>query len=239
MALPLIDIAPVRDPRPLQHAWHELPQFALVMFVSANAVRAVLAARARRSAAWPAQVLAGSTGPGTSTALRQAGVPRAGARRAGAGAVSSIPRRCGSGCARATGAAARVLVVRGDGGRDWLAERLRDAGRARSTSSPPTSAALPRLDAPAQALLDAALAAPQQHLWLFSSSEAVGQPGRCWRRGADWSRAAALATHPRIAARARQLGLRRGSTPAAADAGGGGRAVAYNRCHRDTNPPPS
>ena len=42
---------------------------------------------------------------------------------------SSIPKRCGRGCAAATGAAPRVLVVRGDGGRDWLAERC--ATRAR------------------------------------------------------------------------------------------------------------
>ncbi|MDO8418469.1 MAG: uroporphyrinogen-III synthase, partial [Rubrivivax sp.] len=43
-ALPLIDIAPLDDPAPLLRAWQGLEAYALVMFVSANAVQHFLAA---------------------------------------------------------------------------------------------------------------------------------------------------------------------------------------------------
>ena len=45
VALPLIDICPVADVQPLRQAWAELPEQALVMFVSANAVQALMAQR--------------------------------------------------------------------------------------------------------------------------------------------------------------------------------------------------
>ena len=72
-ALPLIDIAPAPDLAPVQAAWRALDALALVMFVSANAVEHFFAARPA-GAKWPAALLAGSTGPGTSAALRAAGV---------------------------------------------------------------------------------------------------------------------------------------------------------------------
>ena len=74
VALPLIDIAPAADPLAVRQAWDRLPACALAMFVSANAVLHFMRLRPAQ-AAWPAGVLAGSTGPGTSAALREAGVP--------------------------------------------------------------------------------------------------------------------------------------------------------------------
>ena len=59
-----------------------------------------------------------------------------------------------------------------------------------------------------QRLLDAALARPGEHLWLFSSSEALGHLAAAAPR-ADWRGAAAIATHPRIAASARAVGIGR------------------------------
>ncbi len=116
-------------PAAAAQAWQELPSLALVMFVSANAVQHFMRQRPP-AVAWPAQLLAGSTGPGTSAALREAGVPRVGAGRA-AGRRSSTPRRCGQQLRARDWQGRRVLVVRGEGGRDWLAEQLRPGRRQR------------------------------------------------------------------------------------------------------------
>ena len=107
-------------------------------------------------------------------------------------------------------AGAEVLVVRGDGGREWLADTLREHG-ARVHNLVAYRRVAPVLDASARELMRAALAEPHAWLWFFSSSEAIdhlealaGVPA-----GAGWSRVAALATHPRIADRARALGCAR------------------------------
>ena len=50
--------------------------------------------------------------------------------------------------------------------------------------------------------------APESHLWLFSSSEAVANL-QALAPAADWSRSAALASHPRIAQAARAAGFGR------------------------------
>jgi uroporphyrinogen-III synthase len=72
LALPLIDIAPPLDKRPLQDAWSRIETFRAAMFVSANAVRHFFAEApngvALRPRAW-------ATGPGTADALRAAALP--------------------------------------------------------------------------------------------------------------------------------------------------------------------
>src|SRR6476661_3658676 len=73
LTLPLIEIAPVADERPLQDAWAALPGYQAAMFVSANAV--VHFQSARRAASWPEGTQAWATGPGTAAALRDAQVP--------------------------------------------------------------------------------------------------------------------------------------------------------------------
>ena len=109
-------------------------------------------------------------------------------------------------------AGARALVVRGEGGRDWLADTLRQHGAAvHFVEAYRRTAPVP--DAAARALLAAALAAPGEHVWLLSSSEAIGQLALL-APGADWSGARALATHPRIAKTAAGQGFSRVSTVA-------------------------
>lgn len=66
----------------------------------------------------------------------------------------------------------------------------------------------PQLSAEEQLLLQEALARPAEHRWLFSSSEAVGQL-RLLAPGASWRASTALASHPRIAQAARDLGFGR------------------------------
>jgi len=204
LALPLIEIRPVADARPLQQAWASIGELSLLMFVSANAVQAFMAQRPA-GYAWPARMLAGSTGPGTSAALREAGVPAAAlVEPAGADFDSEalwLQLRARDWAGR------RVLVVRGEQGRDWLAEQLDRAG-ATVAFLAAYERHVPCWRAEERALLGQALGSPARWLWLFSSSEAVANLGRL-APGADWSQAAAMASHPRIEAAARRLGFGR------------------------------
>ncbi|HSM23186.1 MAG TPA: uroporphyrinogen-III synthase [Rubrivivax sp.] len=205
-ALPLIEIAALDDPAPVRQAWLGLSDRALVMFVSANAVMHFFAA-APPGAGWPAGVLAGSTGPGTAAALRAAGVPAALLVDPADEAQKFDSEALWARLAGQEWAGRSVLVVRGEEGRDWLAETLRERGAAvdfvaASRRRPPA------LSAEEQALLQQSLANPAGRLWLFSSSEAVGHL-RTLAPAADWSHSAALASHPRIAQAARMAGFGR------------------------------
>jgi uroporphyrinogen-III synthase len=201
-ALPLIDIVPAADTTALAEAWVALPAQALVVFVSPNAAACFFAARPATQP-WPASVLAASPGPGTTQALRALGVqaivePAADAAQFDSEALwQQLSGRDWAG--------QPVLVVRGAGGRDWLAERLRERGAVLSFVAAYDRVA-PRLAPSQQALLDEALQQPAQHLWFFSSSEAITHLAALAPQ-ADWARASAIATHPRIAETARSLGL--------------------------------
>ncbi len=203
-ALPLIDIAAPADPGAVQRAWQELPACALAMFVSANAVHHFMRLRPAQ-AAWPAHLLAGSTGPGTSAALRAAGVPPqllvepAGEVYDSEALWQQLRTRDWAG--------QRVLVVRGEGGRDWFAAQMGAAGAAVQFVAA-YERRPPALDAAACALLDAALAQPQRHCWLISSSQAAAHLAQL-APATDWSAAAALAPHARIVAALQALGFGR------------------------------
>ena len=209
-ALPLIAIAPPADPAPVHAAWASLARHALVMFVSANAVEQFFALRPP-GASWPAQTLAGSTGPGTSAALRAAGVPAdalaqpaAGDRAESESLWSVLQGRDWRG--------KQVLIVRGEEGRDWLAERLRGAG-AEVNFVAAYRREVPDPGESGRALMRAAHQRPADHVWLFSSSEAVGHLASLMESSGaiapSWRPARALATHPRIAEAAREAGFGR------------------------------
>jgi uroporphyrinogen-III synthase len=204
VALPLICIAPAADAVAVREAWAALPAVRLVVFVSPNAAEQFMAARPS-AMAWPAGVRAGSTGPGTTQALLRRDVPAAQIIEP-TDAAQFDSEALWQQLATADWRDAKVLIVRGDGGREWLAETLRRRGAQVSMLAAYRRSA-PQLDAPAQALLQAALAAPRDHLWLFSSSEAIANLSALAGPSADWSQARALVSHPRIAARAQQLGL--------------------------------
>ncbi len=203
-ALPLIGIAPPADPLPLRAAWGGLAAMALVVFVSPNAVQHFFAERPA-PLAWPAGTLAASTGPGTTAALRAAGLAGAQIVEPAADAPSFDSEALWARLREQPWAGRQVLVVRGEDGRDWLAGTLTERGAtvhfvAAYRRLPP------QLSAAGRALLHAALAAPQAHLWLFSSSEALGHLHRL-QPGADWSASLAAASHPRIAQTARDAGF--------------------------------
>ncbi len=202
-ALPLIDIEPVADPKPVREAWRRLPSTSLVMFVSANAVQHFFAHQPD-DMAWPLPVLAASTGPGTTSALQRAGLR-------GAMVVEPLP---GTGYdsealwARLSGRnwnGARVILVRGEDGREWLGDQFRAAG-AEVTSVTAYRRQAPVPNPAAKALLADAMADPGRYVWFFTSSEAVGHLLEL-APGARWEGSRALASHLRIAQAARSAGF--------------------------------
>lgn len=202
-ALPLIDIAPAPDVAAVRQAWMQLPALSFVMFVSANAVEQFFALRPP-GGAWPPGLGAGSTGQGTSAALRSCGVPQALIAQPAPGEPSESEALWRQ-IAQQPWQGKRVLVVRGEDGRNWLAQQWQQAGAAVAFLVA-YQRRLPVLAAVQAALLAQALADPQHHAWLFSSSEAVAHLQQL-APGADWSASRAVATHARIAQAARAAGF--------------------------------
>jgi uroporphyrinogen-III synthase len=210
VALPLIGIAPVTDPSALLAAWRGLAQRDLVVFVSPNAAEQFFALRPH-GVTWPAGPRAGSPGPGTTRVLVGLGVPASAIVEPADDAAQFDSESLWARLRTQDWQGRRVLIVRGDGGRDWLAQTLQAAG-AQVEHVAAYRRLAPALDSDHAALLRAALERPEAHLWFFSSSEAIDNLAAAplvSDAPTDWARARALATHPRIAARARQLGFAR------------------------------
>ena len=215
LALPLMEIAPAPDTAAVTHAWHHLAEARLVMFVSANAVEHFFALRPPQAAwamgshaGWPQGTQAASPGPGTTRALREAGVPLSQIVEPSPDSPQFDSEALWQRLREQDWQDAVVHVVRGDGGRDWLADTLREHG-ARVGCVSAYRRIAPRWDASSQALLAAALSRPADHLWFFSSSEAIdhllshlGRSAAALPGGAR-----ALTTHPRIAQRAQAAGF--------------------------------
>lgn len=212
-ALPLIEIHPAADPRPVQAAWQRLGDYAAVMFVSSNAVahffeqKPDLAGMVR--SLFAIETRAWSIGPGTSRALVGAGLSPQQIDAPADDAPQFDSEALWARVAAQVRPGQRVLIVRGSdasgqgAGRDWLAERLAGAG-----VQVDRLAAYRRLSpvlAPEQRAL-ALGAAVDGSVWLFSSSEAIANL-QAQLPAQDWGRARAVATHPRIAAAARRAGF--------------------------------
>jgi uroporphyrinogen-III synthase len=222
-ALPLIDILPAPEPALVEAAFARIGRAAadavsradddarpLLVFVSPNAVAGFFAAaRGGRagaaSASWPPGARAAATGPGTVAALRAAGVPEEAIVAPPPTAAQFDSEALWQGISTLAWPGRPVLIVRGNGGRDWLADRLREAG-ARVEFVQAYARAAPVLDADERALLESALAEPACWTWMFSSSEAIDHL-HSLAPAADWRQGRALASHPRIAERARALGF--------------------------------
>lgn len=203
-ALPLIGIFPPRQSAPVAAAWATLSAQRLVMFVSPNAAEQFFTLRPA-GVTWPPATLAGSPGPGTSRVLRSLGVPEACIVEPRADAAQFDSESLWERLRERDWSGAAVLIVRGESGRDWLAERLREAGaRVGFVTAYERAAAV--LDGAQREHLREALAAPEGHTWMFSSSESIDHL-MAVAPDADWRVARALATHPRIAQRAREAGF--------------------------------
>jgi len=207
-ALPLIAIEPMADTAALREAWHLLPQRDLAMFVSPNAVAGFFASRpAARQ--WPRGLRAAATGPGTVEALVAAGVPEAQcvAPRAAPFDSSALWAELQNEDWRGRNA----LIVRGDGGRDEFAQTLRAAG-AKVAFAQAYQRRAPQWSDDERALALAAISAPNEHVWLLSSAEAIDHLlaiVTLLLPGTEWRQSIAIASHPRIAQRARRAGFGR------------------------------
>ncbi|PVX82402.1 uroporphyrinogen III methyltransferase/synthase [Paraburkholderia unamae] len=228
---PLIAIAPVTDEAPLRAALGALERYALVVFVSPNAVDRAFACYASVSSIWPPALPVAVVGPASVAALERHGVAAPDHRvLSPSNAGEEDPARFDSESLYAAlektfGAEAftgkRVLIVRGDGGREWLAERLREAGAEvetvaayrRIVPEPPIAAWTQ-----VHALLEGA-----PHAWLVTSSEGVRNLDELAREHltageiVELRHAPLVAPHPRIAETARSMGFDRITVSGAGD----------------------
>ncbi len=128
---PLLEISPVADPKPLRTLVARLPEFNLAIFISPNAVRygmaAILAAGASLSPDPSPQgrgeLKIATVGQGSAKALRDLGVDKiiAPQERFDSEALLALPEL-------QQVAGWRVVIFRGDGGRELLGESLKARG---------------------------------------------------------------------------------------------------------------
>jgi uroporphyrinogen-III synthase len=196
VVFPAIAILPPLDPEPLARAHTALPNYDIAIFVSANAVE-YGAPDWRR---WPDRIAAFAPGPGTAEALAAAGIaavhiPATTYDSEGLLAMDPLSEVNGK----------RIVIFRGDGGRELLGDTLRARGalvddvacyrRARPESGS---------DGLAEAFREARI-----HAVTITSSEGLDN---LWTISdaatrAAWRTLPTFAPHPRIAARGRELRL--------------------------------
>jgi|APMI01.1.fsa_nt_gi uroporphyrinogen-III synthase len=124
LRFPLLTIAPVDDPSALQAVARRLADFSLAFFVSPNAVNFALDV-ILPVASWPASLAVATVGKGSEAALAARGFCQVIAPQSGfdSESVLALP------AFQATAVAGkRVLVLRGDGGRDLLGDTLAARG---------------------------------------------------------------------------------------------------------------
>ena len=193
---PAIVILPPSDPAPVARTHATLAGYDYAIFVSANAVE--YGVPDPRS--WPLRLVAFAPGPGTADALAAVGVEnvRIPTTTFDSEGLLDLPE-----LARASGK--RIAIFRGEGGREHLGDALAAQGArvdhvACYRRAKPESGAKGLNDAFREARVDAVT---------ITSSEGLGN---LWALGdaamrAAWRRCPTFVPHPRIAARARELGL--------------------------------
>lgn len=211
VVLPLLDISPLEDDAPLRTALAGMDGYAMAAFVSPNAIDAAFA----HIPAWPAHVLAAVVGEASRAALARYGVTDATARIVSPldpahsdseHLVAALDTVVGLETLRG----ARVLVVRGDHGRELLPDALRAAG-VRVETVAAYRRAVPALDDALAASLHDLLATPND--WIVTSSEALRGLADLASRlrppaiVADLQRQHLVVPHPRIAQTAWMLGF--------------------------------
>jgi uroporphyrinogen-III synthase len=164
--LPLLEISPLADDAELRGVLAGLASYALVAFVSPNAIDAAFAC----IDAWPKGVDIAVVGEGSRAALARHGVgehvrihcPKDPAHSDSEHLLQALDLR------QLTGR--RVLVVRGEGGRELLPDALRAAGATVETVAS-YRRAVPGLSPELAARLSGLLARPND--WIITSSEAL------------------------------------------------------------------
>lgn len=214
---PLLDIQPLPDPAPLKSALARLADYALVAFVSPNAIDAAFA----HLDSWPREVIAAVVGEGSRQALASHGLTDANARIA----FPTDPHRTDSETLLdvldlPALKGRKALIIRAETGRELLSDRLREAGvdvdqvAAYRRGAPP-------LDDARRAELRTLIAADDD--WVITSSEALRNLQQdvlqlAGEAGWDAIRASRLIVpHQRIAETAQALGFARVTQTASGD----------------------
>lgn len=157
---PLLEISPVADPQPLRALVARLHQFDLAIFISPNAVRYGMEA-IRSTDALPAKLKIATVGQSSAKMLRDLGVQDVIApdERFDSEALLALPA-----LQNVTGW--RVLIFRGNGGRELLGDMLKARGAAVEYAE-----CYQRIKPPQDG---AALLAAAPHAIIVTSSEALG-----------------------------------------------------------------
>lgn len=206
---PVIDILPA-DPEPLRQL--DLTRFALAFFVSPNAVEQACAIRPQSD--WPSSLQVSTVGPGSARVLREQGWSQVIAPENGfdSEAVLALPEFSADSLA-----GRQVLLVRGEGGRELLADTLRARGAVLEQVSVYRRACA-RLD---PAPLFRRFRAGELDALVFSASEGLRFflqiAGECAQELLQ--ALPCVAPHPRIAEALREAGAREIWLSEAGDAG--------------------
>ena len=165
--LPLLEISPLQDQSALKATLAELQRFALVAFVSPNAIDAAFA----HIDQWPGGVPLAVVGEGSRAALAQHGITAANATIFSPhDAARSDSEHLLQALDLPALAGREVLIVRGESGRELMADGLRAAG-AIVTTLPAYRRNVPVLTPALRAKLLVLLAV--DHDWIITSSEAL------------------------------------------------------------------
>jgi uroporphyrinogen-III synthase len=198
IVFPTIAIGPPADPPALAAVIDRLDQFDFAIFISPNAARAAMQAISAQRA-WPATVAAATIGRGGERELARHGLANAiaPARFDSEGLLEMPALRAVAG--------KRIVIFRGDGGRELLAETLRARGAiveyaACYQRSLPDADAAPLLAAWSRGEIDAVSVTSSEGL--LNLLALIGESGRAYLL-----KTPLFVPHPRIEAAARASGL--------------------------------
>uniref|UniRef100_Q479S9 Uroporphyrinogen-III synthase n=1 Tax=Dechloromonas aromatica (strain RCB) TaxID=159087 RepID=Q479S9_DECAR len=213
LVFPLLEISPATDPQPLIEAVARLESYSLAVFISPNAVDHALPAILAHGG-WPVSLKPAAVGQGTARELAAKGVfgcvvP---SERFDSEALLELPEM-----AAESVNGRRVVIFRGDGGRELLADTLRERGASVDCitcyrRSGPSAGVQPLLAAWQSGQLDALTVSSSEGLrYLVDRLDAEGR--------AFLQKTPLFVPHARIAENARALGLSNIILTEAADAG--------------------
>ncbi len=220
LIFPLLEISPAADPLPLSAALERLADYQIAIFISPNAVDFALP-KIIEHAAWPPGLLPAAVGPGTVKALAAHGVTGclAPSERFDSEALLALPPLVAV-------SGKKVVIFRGDGGRELLADTLCERGAVVDCvtcyqRSAPTGSVAPLLAAWRAGQLDALTVSSSEALrHLLAALDAKGL--------VFLQSTPVFVPHERIAENARALGLHSIVLTGPADSGVIRGLLAYN-----------
>lgn len=222
LIFPLLEISPASDPQALVEVATRLAEYSLAVFISPNAADHAMP-EILAHGAWPATLIPAAVGQGTVKVLAALGIHGciAPSERFDSEALLELSELAAE---RVKGK--RVAIFRGDGGRELLADTLRERGAMVDCitcyrRSGPSAGVAPLMAAWRAGSLDALTVSSSEGLrYLVDLLDAEGR--------AFLQNTPLFVPHARIAENARALGLSNILLTEAADAGILAGLVAYN-----------